>query len=433
MTELESRVRAAVREIADGPVIVAPPLPRVRPLWRPVGRMLAPATAALGVLVMIGIAVIVPRLPAGQAAPQSEVFLPERFASLSMLTARLSDAPLGQPAVAVLNQGNLGTTWGTSQVVVIGADGRTYRRVDLAEKRGATGADGEWGHAQAVLSPDGRRLAIGLEHGAATAIPVVDVETGERRDYRLADPAAYRIKAWSQDGTKLAVALRDGGPPFDEPAAGDHLAVLSLRDGSWIPVHASDVDAFADVAFSTGGYRLLIGAASTPPQARILDLPSGRLGWSADLPAGFSVIGWTPDDKALVLAGSEGAVRLLPLDGSAAPSVTIPGVVRSILAWPTPTAFLTNLEPFDGGSGGRLVEVSLSDGSVRTVSTYDERLLGRVNSVGLAAGLAATARPTGAGAVRGPWPPWARLTFAVVVGLGLLRLGWEFRRRRRRS
>ena len=98
MSELESRVRAAVREIADEPVVVVPPVPRVRRRRHPVGRMLAPATAALGVLLMIGLAVIVPRLPAGHAAPQSEVFLPKRFASLSMLTARLSDAPLGQPA-----------------------------------------------------------------------------------------------------------------------------------------------------------------------------------------------------------------------------------------------------------------------------------------------------------------------------------------------
>jgi hypothetical protein len=108
-------------------------------------------------------------------------------------------------------------------------------------------------------------------------------------------------------------------------------------------------------------------------------------------------------------------------------------MVRSVLAWRTPTAFLADLEPSGGGSQHRLVEISLADGSVQTVSTYDERMLSRVNSIGLAAGPAAAAGPTDAGVLRGPWPPWARITFAVIAGLGLLRLSWEFRRRRRHA
>ncbi|NUT36467.1 MAG: hypothetical protein HOV79_25720 [Hamadaea sp.] len=425
--DLEARVAAAVRTIADEPQIVRPPLPirRERRVARGLQRW-APAAAALGVLVMILLVAGVPWGSGGgptTAAPASKPLLPETFAGMSLVTAKLSDAPLKQRAIAVVSQGNLGTTWGTVQKVVVGADGRTYRRIDLAESRGAQGADAEWHNAQTLLSADGTQIAVGDERGGATEIPLLDLVTGERHDVKLARPSAYRLMGWSPEGTKLAVTVRDVAAREAEVFDGDEedgrLMVVDVSTGSWQDLGVYQ-NWWAPVAFSADGTRLMVqNYVDQSWHLDAIEVSSGRTVASTNLPRDWSITGYAPDlGGAVVIQAGDDDTRLqvmrLP-DGTPAGREISLGRSADPVAWRS-AGTLVLFSTSHAGRSPELIELDVDTGAVRVLATFEEPLLGGVNSVALASDLLADAGTTDAQPERGPWPVGIRIAIGVLLG-----------------
>ncbi|WP_144122497.1 TolB family protein [Catellatospora sichuanensis] len=437
--ELEHRVRAAVRVIAEEPALehtafLPAPTPR---RWT---RRLAPVAVAAAVIAAVA---FVPGLRGGDGAagpgtPDGAPVLPQEFGAMSLLTASLSDAPLHQPGIAVLRQRVIGSFFGLTQVVVVGADGRTYRRVDLAEERGATEADGEWSPAEALLSPDGRHAAVGDNRGGATEIPVLDLVTGQRRDYPLPAPMAYELKAWSPDGRRLALAREDTaervGDRF-QSSDGYPLAVLDLDTGM--------VTTLPDVVFDPLGSTVQFSAtgslgvptvqdrnSSAPTSWLTVVDASGAITSTMRIPEGSLFGGWTPDGDPVLFTGTGAPVAAhvvrLTDGGDVRPPVPIPGERAWLLGWRSPTVLLARVE--DVG----IATVDLSSGSVDVLSTFDSGLLTHSTGASTAARLIAAASVEPVSPARGPWPAWAIATLAVLaLAVGALAVRRIFRLRSR--
>ncbi len=453
---LQDRVRAAVRTIADAPPIrPAPALNRPAAAWHTGRRWArwAPAGAALAVLaaVLVAVGVRVGAPPAPPADQGATAVLPQEVAGLSLLTANLTDAPLHQPGLLVARQGSLGTTWGTSQVVVIGADGRTYRRVDLAEERGADGPDGEWHHAQALLSPDGRQVAVGDERGGATEVPVLDLTTGRRRDYPLSSPMAYLLRGWSADGRKLAMIVADVpdrvADVFQPEAHEQRLAVLDLDTGTVtdVPEVTLHDDWDGRVRFApdgTLGVTTFTDPNSSWPKPWLTVVafdraPAGRIARTMALPENWYFGGWTPDGDALLLTGDGPQVGLRVVrtaDGTEVrPRVDVPGYRISALGWRSPTVLLALVDT-EGEGPGSIVALDLATGRHEVVATLEGGLFTRVTGIDAAGRLIGEASSGAVGPRRGPWPGWARVTSALLAaGLGWLLVARIRRRRHRRG
>ncbi|WP_155372942.1 TolB family protein [Catellatospora vulcania] len=437
MTDLEQRLRAAIRAIADEPDVALPPRPAVTVRLPWLRRYAVPAVAALAVVVAI-FAITLPQpggTPHRPAAGSDEVFLPDEIAGLSLLTATVSDAPLGQPAMAVLHQGNLGTTWGSSQVVVIAADGRTYRRLDLAEQRGALAADGEWVHAQTRLAPDGRLVAIGDPHGGATDIAVLDLVTGRRHDYPLARPSAYRLLGWSPDGRTLALLAVPGATRDiyeTEPGGLADLVVLDLATGALATVSQVPSAVGEHYCFTGDGRAVVAGVRDDEEPGFTLYPIDGSAKRTVPVPAAWRLAGCAPDGSLLVTQPDTADARLRLVsatDGAVLRETRLPQPVDEALAWRSAsTPILYAPSWLAEGATGRVLAAPF-DGQVTTLSTADEGWFSRVTVLELAAALAGDAAPTGAGPERGPWPVWARVVTATLVVLAGAVL--VLRRRRR--
>lgn len=451
---LQDRVRAAVRIIAEAPPIgPAPALERSTPpryvtrrwaRWAPAGAALAVLAA---VFVAVGVRVDGPPPP---AAPGGSVVLPREVAGLSLLTANLTDAPLRQPGILVARQGSWGSTWGSSQVVVIGADGRTYRRVDVAEERGADGADGEWHHAQALLSPDGRQVAVGDERGGATEVPVLDLTTGGRRDYPLGAPMAYRLRAWSADGRKLAMIVADVpdrvADVFQPEEHEQRLAVLDLDTGAVTVVSEVTLhdDWDGNVHFAPDG-TLAVTTFTDPysswpkPWLTVVAFdrgPAGRIVRTMALPEQWHFGGWTPDGDALLVTGDDPRLGLRAVrvaDGAdVRPRVDVTGHRFAVLGWRSPTVLLARLDP-EGEGPGAIMAVDLATGRQEVAATLAGGLFTRVTGIDAAGQLIGQAGSEAVGPQRGPWPGWARVASALLVtGLGWLLVA-RIRRRQGRA
>lgn len=425
---LEDRVRAAVRVIAEEPAVergvFAVPRP-VSPRWR---RRLAPVAVAVAVVAAV---LLVPGLRGGSggatpAAAEAGPVLPREFGAMSLLTASLSEAPLRQPGIVILRQRVIGSFFGLTQVVVVGADGRTYRRVDLAEGRGATEADGEWNPAAALLSPDGRRLAVGANRGGATEIPVLDLVTGERRDYPLPAPMAYHLKAWSPDGRRLAMAVEDSTEPVGDRFQGSDgypLALLDLDTGAVTTVPDVVFDPLGTaVEFAASG-RLGVPtvqdrASSWPTSWLTVVDATGAVTATMRVPDGMSFAGWTPAEEPVLFGGGASVdvhvVRLAD-GGDARPPVPVPGGRARLLGWRSPTVLVAWVDSAD------LVAVDLASGGVDVLSRIDSGPLTHSNGAGTAQRLIAVASVAPVSPARGPWPTWAVVTSAgLVLAFGAL-------------
>jgi hypothetical protein len=458
--DLDRRIGAALHKIVDmvPPDAVAPQMTAEAPTEvRRRSRLLPVGVFAAVVLILLAVAVL-PGAPTGPdrgpaGGPGPAAVLPVRFAGMSLLTAAVSDSPPG-PAIALYKQGALGTRYlGTRQVVVVGADGRTYRRVDAAEDRGVFGADGEWEPADALLAPDGGSAVLTQPELVTSSVGVVDLRTGKVRGYRLDRPAAAYSIAWSPDGRRVALMLGDA--PIDRSAGAGRLAILDITTGAVTALTMSRSPNWSlTTAFSPDGNRLAVTvdiglAPGDPPTdigpvpqgtdraAVIVDLandPAGTVVRTIPLPKWHSLAGpaaWSPDGALLVAARYfEDASSLTFLDAtgedrSVPPPRPLRGPLSDLLGWRSPALMLIGT---GNGRDYRIDETPVRGGEPRTVSRLPQGAgqLARIGRVQLAAALIGTAAVTDAGDTdRGPWPRWWRITLTALILLAV----WLLRRR----
>jgi hypothetical protein len=435
-TDPHARIAAAVRAIADAPPVKPPPPGALRARSaRSASRWAGPALAAAAVVAIAAVVALVPSRGTGTpfrmyANAPAAATLPARFAGMSPLTAAVGDAPPG-PAFALYGQGSLGTRrLGTSQVLVAGTDGHTYRRLDEAERSGAKGLDGEWHAAPSLLSPDGHRVAIGDRSTPAGRVGLVDLTSGRTSWHRLAPPGAVVPVSWSPDGERLLLARPTEGPDNQSTAP---LELLDLATGAVTPV-ADAAGPVWTASFSPDGRRIAVpdpaSAAEPDPPVNLVAVVDGTgtvrqrltLDRRQSLVRGPS---WSPDGRLLVLAEVDGeATRLAFADatGTGRPvpaAVTVPGdTVPDLLGWRSPETMLVGI---DTGGDYQIAALSIHGGQPRVVSriSHGPGRLARVGGIQLAADLVARAevRDTG-GPDRGPWPAWWRVTVGGLVLLG---------------
>ncbi|MEV4620122.1 hypothetical protein AB0J74_15620 [Asanoa sp. NPDC049573] len=429
-TAAELRARAAAPEPASGR--------RRPPPWR--SALLAVAAAAAAVVAVLAVAVL-PGLgdhgSTGAAGPRVDdgVTLPRKLPGLSFLTAKVSQAPPGR-AIAVFRQGAWGTRWGTTQVIVLGVDGRTYRRLDVAEERGNWAADGEWSAAPVLLAPDGLSAAVADPTRVTSTIDVVDLTTGQSHPYRLDPPAAVSPLAWSPTGRSLIYAVLDGPSEDGQGPAG--LAVLDIDSGRSRRVSESLPDGVGSAA-PTAGSKVIV--AGDPPGCpmRVFDLTDGD--GPRDLPAGSDCAGGARvvpapadgtdpggarEDRVVVEEQNERLRKTARLLDIADPDAALPepvdiGSENWLVGWRPGGMLVTTSDGF--------VEIPTDGAPQRVLTRFSESGSGSVYDWQVAANLVPDAVVSRTGVDRGPWPWWWRITLSsVLVSVFLV---WLIARRRR--
>ncbi|MFI6761603.1 hypothetical protein ACIBF5_20940 [Micromonospora sp. NPDC050417] len=428
-SELDRRIAAGLRQVADALPVTPPPVDQLRTRARrgaPPGEVAwrRPVFAAAAVLAVLAVVALLPIPGTGgrgwdPASPALAPTLPHRFAGMSLLTAPVSSAPSG-PAVALYGQGSLGTRLGTSQVLVLGVDGRTYRRLDLAEQRGATGDDGEWHAAAALLAPDGARVAVASEQRVDDGLELVDLRTGDVQRIPLGRPVAVRLLAWTPDGSRLVIAMIDG--PLDGTSSRTgRLAVVDLGDGRVSTVGQEPLtDLYLKVAVSPDGD--LLAVPTGPGRVALVDL-TGVVRRSLTLPEGYyldSSAAWSPDGRLLAvqhLGAIRGGLAFVDATGEGAPTpapLSAPAHPSALLGWVSERAVLVGVE----GGDYEIVERSVDGGATRTVARAGQGpgRIARVDALQLAKGLLGDLRVAEVGDPdRGPWPRWWTVSVAALV------------------
>ncbi len=212
----------------------------------------------------------------------------------------------------------------------------------------ATIKAGKWGADNALLSPDGRRVAATSHEGG---LKVFDVATGEEL---LSHPLS-RLRefgfglAWSADGSRLLLLGEGRGRAFDIGADGSRTFAVESTLGSagaaWSPdgkvitvsgqKHITLFDArtlkriggwehgttygLASLAYSPDG-RLLAGSTGTEPGSvvRVWEaLTGGLVHHFAGHPSSIHAIDFAPDGRTLASASWDATVLVWDLTGRA--------------------------------------------------------------------------------------------------------------------
>jgi hypothetical protein len=458
------RVRTAVRAFADAAPVTAPPpaAVRARALAGTARRgrwWLVPALAAGSVLAMIAVIMVLPGLvrqepPAVPGQGGDAPVLPERFADLSSRTVSYLESPPG-PVIALYHQGSLRPAGqDNSQQLVVGADGRTYRRLDWMTTEGDH-AERPWnGVRGALLSPDGSKLA--------TVSSVIDLTSGEARLYEAVDYNANQVQvtplAWSPDGGRIAF----GSPATEESGDGAAVVVLELATGRVSRIGTDGFEPRA-VAFSPSGRLLAVHAEVAGPQAAVTGgawLPKGGTVRVYDLAGGLRQEiplserqglapggnAWSSDGQLLALIEARGdppVYDLLFADPTGSGRATPPKLPvgkrqLALLGWRSPTTMLVGWDDGTARGTNLIVEVPVDGGQPRTISQLSLDEHGWVTGLHLAPGLAAVADVRDPGTpARGPWLQlWATdfVTPLLVVApvVVLFAAIWMANQRRRR-
>ncbi|MEV6925306.1 WD40 repeat domain-containing protein [Dactylosporangium sp. NPDC051485] len=431
----DHRLRAAVHELVEAipvPAVAPPAMPLTsRRSWRP----LVVAAAVVVLLLAVGLV----RLPAAPSAPAAgPATLPRVFADHSYLTANVSAAPAG-PAIAIYGYGQGDMPYQTPQLIAVGMDGRTYREIDIASKRGRPAeADAlKSPPAPALLSPDGSRVAVADDRGPANDVAIVDLTTGRTRSHPVPAGSAVQLLAWSPDSMRLAYAVApyraDGhGDPRPALAADGELTLLDLATGGTSTVAGQR--GVLDAAFSPDGRTL---AVQVGPELRLLNDGGGST--VVALPAGHRLGGpaaWSPDGSRLALfrvamgspssaAGYWAPAGLAVLDLPTGRSAPIDTYATEILGW----------QGADLLASDSLTIVSVPPtGPARLLARFQPGDDHWINAVQLATARTGDLQVRDTGVDRGPWPWWLR----VLTAGGLLLAGGVVfmalrRRRARRS
>jgi Tol biopolymer transport system component len=464
-------VRAGLRDLMESVPVTPPPAAVLRrraagrvegrPVWRRAGG-LVPSLAAAAVAAVLLVAVVPGWLPSPVTVEPADTVdqpvLPERFAGKIWRTASVIDAPPG-PAIATFVHG---TDWRGADLVIVGADGASYRRLSLVDLVGLSTSRGH-DVRDPLLSPDGTRLA-----GSSGYVIDLTTMTGQWYPILPSDTrsswGANPLLAWSPDGRRLAYSVGSGQMP--RPAGsddgGEGVALLDLVTGDIQFIHTGG--AGPRVAFSPDGTEIAVSTAlegSGLPRefARHIDADPGgstimifgldgqpRRELSA--PSGTVLVphgGWSPDGTLLVVQGwgtvSSTNFSFVDPTGSGAPvpapvGVDYPSLVEMV-GWRGPDTLLVAVHRGHGYLRW-LLEVPVDGGASRvrdhTVSEFMVDDQDRVADLRLASGLLADAEIRDPGRPQhGPLPVAARANLAGAAALLLVVGGFIVRWRVRRS
>ncbi|MEV4515524.1 hypothetical protein AB0K00_42025 [Dactylosporangium sp. NPDC049525] len=423
---IDPRLRAAVHELVEAiPVpAVAPPviLPAARRSWRPA--LVSAATAVVVVVLLLAVGLV--RLPVAPGVPAAgSATLPRVFAGHSYFTATVSAAPAG-PAIAVYGYGQGDLPFQTPQLIAVGVDGRTYREIDLASKRGQPVDAPLWKSpaAPVLLSPDGVRVAVADARGPVHDVAIVDLTTGRTRSYPVPAGSAVQLLAWSPDSTRLAYAVApyradSHGDPRVALAADGELTVLDLATSGTSTV-AGQRGALA-AAFSPDGGTLAVQVGT---ELRLLT--AGGRSAVVPLPAGHRLGGpaaWSPDGRRLALfrvaAGSPSWATgywspdgLAVLDLPSGVSTPLNTNATAVLGWQGADLLAS--------TGDAIVSVPVAvppAGPARVLARLQPGNDHWIDTVQLATARTGDLQVRDTGVDRGPWPWWLRM---LSVGLLVL-------------
>jgi hypothetical protein len=335
---MTARLRAAMRAAAqDVPAYAVHD--RARATARRDRRRALAATAAVAVIgVMLVLWSPVGPAPGPDRAAGGPAALPDRVGEPPLGPLRATDRPrLGQAAVLFSGGYSAGTCPFVDEcdaLTLVGAHADRYR-VFL------TGIPESPAGEEAVLAPDGRRVAHSGGYVDDAYVRIIDLRTGRTRDVPSAIEASVGSfpVGWSRDGRWIAV--RD---VTSDDRGSSYLSVLSILDvhnGQWRRLGAGRlVDGFS-VAFAPDGRRFAYQIESTVIVA-MLDDPAARTTFSVSVDQALGGKGaWTPDSRSLTLVerqGSDWALRYVdPVTGAATGGPATPVVTGMtgirLLAW----------------------------------------------------------------------------------------------------
>lgn len=395
-------------------------------------RPLAAVPPAVGLAVALGVVVLT-----GQGGGPTSVAtpaVPEEMAGYSHLTGSVSSSPPG-PVVALWQHGYGVEFLDFPQAVVLGADGASYRRVDVAEER--AGGETQGDPAPMLLSPDGTRVAVGDHDVDRPDVVVVDLRTGATTRHALPAGRSVVPVAWSADGETLASLVSDEATnPYSGGRITGDIALLDLTD---------------DAAQVLGLDRSSTGAAFSPDGSEIAVEQSGAVtvvdlqdGAQRDLEVHGVLAGpaaWSPDGRLLAVTRTEPVAAPPGVDAPGIPTGLafvdatgrggdVPDPLRldltgpgRVLGWAGPDAVLTvvAVEGTDSCCGHdeqTLSVVPLDGAQPRTLMRMSDLTSFGVGRFQLASSLAATLDVVDPDAVdRGPWPWPLRGVLAVATGL----------------
>lgn len=243
--------------------------------------------------------VLLPPVLEGARDPGTTTALPHRLAGYSYLTGDVSDAPPGR-ALALYQHGFGVEFLDFPQAVVLAADTDAYRRLDVAEDRAGPETQGD--PAPMLLSPDGRRVAVGDHDISEADLELVDLGSGDVARYPLPPARSVRPVAWSSDSDRVAYFSRDKatGPQSGRALVGE-LLILEPVSGEVTPVPVGD--RISRAAFSPDGSRLAVQRHGRDRGIAIIDLATSTI---RDLPTEDSPTNPQQRPKRGILAGPQG-------------------------------------------------------------------------------------------------------------------------------
>lgn len=396
--------------------------------------------AACASIVLLPLALEVARDPGTTAA------LPHRLAGYSYLTGDVSDAPPGR-ALALYQHGFGVEFLDFPQAVVLAADTDAYRRLDVAENRAGPETQGD--PAPMLLSPDGRRVAVGDHDIFEPHLELVELSSGEVTRHPLPPARSVRPVAWSSDSGLLAYLSHDEptSPYSGRAPVGD---LLLLRPGSGEVIAVPVGDRISMAAFSPDGSRLAVQRQGRDRGIAIVDLATStvrvlpqedppnsqqrRNGGIPARPQGDQLAGpdaWSPDGRLLAIRqNGELAFHDLvaPRQSTPRPLAVHWPYGQALVGW-TGEREVVLLDTHDDDTT-RLLAHPLGGGKGRELTRVEGTSSYGVQTFQLASALLddLEVRPAG-DPDRGPMPTLLRITVAVLLGLAVTLLAARLPRR----
>ncbi|MFI6329278.1 hypothetical protein ACIBBG_13395 [Micromonospora chersina] len=287
------RLREALREAAAE----APAYPvherAVRTARRTRRRTAAAVAAVLVLVALVPVAVRGGGRPTIAPAGVDGPALPDRIGLPPFGSLRATDRPRLGPAALIFSgqaRGLTGLVDEDGTIGIVGADADRYRTWTV----GYEAPVGE----QALLSPDGRRIAVPAGAPGHPRVDLVDLVDGTVRHLASPRPGSSRTEpaGWAPDGTALVV--RDTTPANPEGSAYvNTLSLVRLDTGravrlletEQLPIFGTPVAFTADgsrVAFQVGDKVLVTGTDGRQVTSFPLPPESGLAGKGAWLPDG---------------------------------------------------------------------------------------------------------------------------------------------------